>query len=61
MNDEERALIEQCTAGQVMSALSEALRRGELEVAVELLGILATKDPHAADLIVKTIQYKPVA
>lgn len=55
---EDRALIASASAGHVMGAIAEALRLGEMEAAVELVGILAMKDPHAADLIVKVIQYQ---
>lgn len=49
----------QATPEQVMAAISAALRGGELEAAVGLIGVLARKDPHAADLLVRTIQYRP--
>lgn len=56
---EDRALIESASAGHVMSAINMALEMREMEAAVELIGILATKDSAAADLLVKAIQYQP--
>lgn len=50
-------LTERATAGQVMGAIQQALRLGENEAVVDLLGILVRKDPAAADLIVRTIKY----
>jgi hypothetical protein len=55
---DEMELIESCSAGQVMAAISEAIKLNEMETVVELLAILSRKDPHAADLIVRAVQYQ---
>ncbi len=53
------AAVAKASPGQVMTAIGDALDLGEMEAAVALIGVLARKDPHAADLIVRTIQYRP--
>lgn len=55
---EDLAAIDQASTGQVLTALAEALRLREMGAAAELTRILATKDPQAADLIVRTVQYR---
>ena len=52
-------LVAKASPGHILTAIGDALDAGELEAAVGLIGVLARKDPHAADLLVRTIRYQP--
>ena len=54
---DEVEFIDTVSAGHVMTAIRLAMEQGHLEAIPDLLLILAAKDPHAADLITRTIQY----
>jgi hypothetical protein len=49
-------VIRDYTVGQIMDAISAALRDGVLEAAVSLLHMLAVKDPESAQAIYDTIR-----
>lgn len=48
--------IENVTAAQAYAALSAALRAGDMKAAVDLLHVVAVKDPRGAQLIVDTVR-----
>jgi hypothetical protein len=49
----------QAHPNHIAAAFVKAVAIGEMEAAIGLLGMLTRKDPHLADLIVRTIKYRP--